>query len=38
MNPNINTQTTMKTKNQIIDALVAALEIPPAAYDKAHDR
>lgn len=28
----------MKTKNQIIEALVAALEIPPNAYDKAHDR
>ena len=28
----------MKTKNHIIEALAAALEIPTAAYDKAHDR
>jgi len=28
----------MKTKDQIIEALVAALEIPPGASDKAHDR
>jgi len=28
----------MKTKDQIIEALVAALEIPPGAYDKAHER
>jgi hypothetical protein len=28
----------METKNLIIEALVAALEIPPGAYDKAHDR
>src|ERR1051325_2597393 len=34
----LNQQSTMKTKNQIIEALVAALEIPPNAYDKAHDR
>lgn len=28
----------MKMKDQIIEALVAVLEIPPGAYDKAHDR
>lgn len=28
----------MNTKNQIIEALVAALEIPPSYYEKAHDR
>lgn len=28
----------MKTKDQIIEALVAALEIPPGAYEKAHAR